>query len=276
MQGLWSCDRSSKEDSIIISDNDVTKTYSTRLENYKEKSQENTVNLALTIISQFLSDLIEKLKLYVFDGEDLEVIKRIRIITDIKSIHSRLIRRGSALIDALEGSDFVKTIKIQARSLRDIDNDELRKQYNLFLQNLEKLHVTENMDSKDIIKMFLNSKAKLYEGFQMILYAIISSCISFGIESTAESAISTYNLLNSSLRVLKDETCENEMFICINGPNLSESDSVLRHAIIEYFKKNKVIRDAHFTTSITGKRKFLISKVLSRHKNLKSKLPFMV
>lgn len=132
------------------------------------------------------------------------------------------------------------------------------------------------MDSKDIIKLFLDTHNQLYSDIQMIIHAICSSCVSVGIESNAESAISLYNIHNTYLRPLSDDCLENEMIVSFNGPPLSQSDSIIRNALTAYFMKNKVLRNAHFITNLSGRRKFLISKVVDRHKKLVSRLPFMV
>ena len=141
------------------------------------------------------------------------------------------------LINVLESTNYVKAIQSQVRSLRKISDSELKSQYSLFLQKLQTITITDKVDSKDIIRMFLDSDNKLYEDIQMIIHAICVSCVSFSVESNAESAISIYNIQNSDRRPIKEDSADNEMMICFNGPILSECDSIVRDALVQYLKK---------------------------------------
>ena len=50
--------------------------------------------------------------------------------------------------------------------------EELRRQYSIFLEKLEELVQDKDvstLDSKDLIKTFLNSQRNLYKGIEMIV-----------------------------------------------------------------------------------------------------------
>lgn len=79
----------------------------------------------------------------MFSEEDTKVIERVRVITDLKSLHARVQRRGSVLINVLEGAGFIKNTKEQVKSLREVEDDELRGQFLKFLVKLEKQSQTK-------------------------------------------------------------------------------------------------------------------------------------
>ena len=99
----------------------------------------------------------------------------------------------------------VKTIlkpkkKEECGQLKEVKDDLILFQYKEFLKKLELIEVTGKTDSKGIIIKLLNSKKKLYVDIEFIIFGITSACVAFGIESYADSAISTYNLQNSDIR----------------------------------------------------------------------------
>ena len=50
------------------------------------------------------------------------------------------------------------------------------------------------------------------------------------------SYISEYNLHNSDIRPINEETAEDEMNIHLNGPELGEADEILKAALDKHFK----------------------------------------
>ena len=50
-------------------------------------------------------------------------------------------------------------------------------------------------------------------------------------QSLAESFISIYNIHNSKLRPIEEDTAEDEMMIHLNGPKIEEEDNVLKFCL---------------------------------------------
>ena len=55
-------------------------------------------------------------------------------------------------------------------------------------------------------------------------------------KSIAESFISIYNIHNSKLRPIEEDTVEDEMMIHLNGPEIGEADNVLKSALDSHLK----------------------------------------
>jgi hypothetical protein len=71
------------------------------------------------------------------------------------------------------------------------------------------------MDPKDLIKTFMKSN-KLYKGIEIIMQACAVGAIKVSVESVAKSMISKYNLHNSDIRPIGEDTAEHEMMIVQN------------------------------------------------------------
>ena len=108
----------------------------------------------------------------------------------------------------------------------------------------------------------------LYSGIEVIMQATAVAAIKLSVESIAESHISVYNLHNSDIRNIKEETAEDEMMIHINGPEIGEANDTLKSALDKHFQG----QPWHFTVrgNIFRSSGITVENVLSR----KSKLPF--
>ena len=80
----------------------------------------------------------------------------------------------------------------------------------------------EDTDSKDLLKL-LSSSPSLYEGIELVLRAAFEASIKLSVESVAESVISVYNLHNTKLRAINEETADDELFVVYNGPEIGEA-----------------------------------------------------
>ena len=61
---------------------------------------------------------------------------------------------------------------------------ESRQQYSIFLEKLEELVQDKDvstLDSKDLIKTFLNNQLNLYKGIEMIMYIICTDCVALSV-----------------------------------------------------------------------------------------------
>ena len=93
-------------------------------------------------------------------------------------------------------------------------------------------------DSKDLIKQFLKDP-KLYKDIEMVMKATLAVAIKISVESVAESVILKYFIHNTKIRPVSDKISNDEMFIAVNGPELSEADDILAKALDLKFGRNK-------------------------------------
>ena len=79
---------------------------------------------------------------------------------------------------------------------------------------------------------------KLYKGIELIMQACAVGAIKISVESVAESMISKYNIHNSNIRPIGEDTDVHEMIIDYNGPEIGEADDVLVKTLQLHFKDN--------------------------------------
>ena len=115
----------------------------------------------------------------------------------------------------------------------------------------------------------MNSKKKLFVGIPKVIHLLCIACVGTGIESIIESHISIFKK-RLERGELTDERANDEMTIAINGPCISEADSLLERAM------NKSPIQWHFIKGERTRKHFNVSKVLDKKKAEKSKLPFTV
>ena len=78
------------------------------------------------------------------------------------------------------------------------------------------------------------------------MQACAVGAIKISVESVAESMILKYNINNSKIRLIGEDTAEHEMMIDYNGPAIGEADGVLMVALQLHFKDNP--KGIHFDT----------------------------
>ena len=98
----------------------------------------------------------------------------------------------------------------------------------------------ESKDSKDIIKILLDTEKKLYVGVEMILHAITVSCVRISVESFLEFLVSIYEDQFAKARNVNEDTSEEEMNIRVNGPLLANCNPVVKDAMTKYWGGGKV------------------------------------
>ena len=168
---------------------------------------------------------------------------------------------------------FVETCRKMDRNLKHIPTEDIELQFNKFLQ---KLHTVtqfktckdlEESDPKQFIMYFMQHE-HLYSGIELIMQATAVAAIKLSVESIAESYISVYNIHNSDIRNIKEETAEDEMMIHINGPEIGEADDTLKAALVKHFQG----QSWHFTVrgNIFRSSGITVENILSKI----SKLPF--
>ena len=116
----------------------------------------------------------------------------------------------------------------------------MEQQFNTFLHRLHSVtqfkpcNDLEKSDPKEIIKYFMQHE-KLYIGIELVMQATAVASVKISVESIVESFISVYNIHNSKIRPIKEETAEDEMMIHLNGPQLGEADDTLTDALDLHF-----------------------------------------
>ena len=103
------------------------------------------------------------------------MIEGTRLITDLKTTAIRTKSRGANLISNIERAKYITTLRKITPSIREVPDETIILQFQEFLVRLE--HVARNkknddLDSKDLIKLFLRSDKELYKGIKMIIHSI--------------------------------------------------------------------------------------------------------
>ena len=214
----------------------------------------------------------------VYDEDDVNLIAKTEVITDATSLVLKLNNQeiSTLKIALTEGPKFISAIRsLPVESLQEVSDTVLMNQFENYLNSLRRVSWgcdPEDLDSKVLIQKLLHPKNKYYCGSEMILQAICVSALKLSVESVLESQISIYEHHFRDNRPLNDDSIAEEFQIAINGPCLAHYDSVVYHAMSQYWDKKKTV-SWHFT-----KKDFSIdepSVVLQRLKKKGSKLPFM-
>ena len=220
-------------------------------------------------LENFLSDLLDELY-HVYREEDLTMIELTRPLTDFTSLAMRIKERSAPVINALESKQFSKCCQKVCRSVKDVTSEELENQFCRLTKRLSiltkdiSIKQLEEINSKDLIKQ-ISSSPTLYEGIELVLRATYEASIKLSVESVAESVISVYNLHNSKVRPISEETANDELFIAFNGPEMGEADETLKEALNLHFAK----KHGHwnFTTNSVFKTSSLTVKKILEKRN---------
>ena len=86
-----------------------------------------------------------------------------------------------------------------------------------------------------------------------------------------------YNIRNSDIRPIGEESAHAEMMCSCNGPSLGECDGVVKDALNRYFLKNNKQQGGawHFLTRAGQQDISMIGKTEKSIMEIKSSLPFM-
>ena len=79
-------------------------------------------------------------------------------------------------------------------------------QFKKFLERMEqeiKNKKAENLDSKELIKIFLNEERKLYKEIEIIIYCICASAVKLSDKSAIESLTSKFEIHFNKFRNVK-------------------------------------------------------------------------
>ena len=142
------------------------------------------------------------------------------------------------------------------------------------LENHVRNKKVENLTSKELVKEFLSTKLKLYEGVELTVHIICSAAIKVSVKSDVESLVSRYEKHLKVDRQLEEDNAEEEMEIAENGPLLQNADRILEKSMNAYWKEITQTGEWHFVRR-KDELRFNKSKVLDRLFKEKFKLGFM-
>ena len=167
------------------------------------------------------------------------MIEDTRLITDLKTTAVRTKSRGANLISNIERAKYITTLRKIIPSIREVPDETIILQFQEFLVRLE--HVARNktnddLDSKDLIKLFLHSDKELYKGIEMIIHSICVSAVKISVESVIELLTSKFEIHFNKFRNVIEGSAYNEMMVSINGPSPAQCEKVVMAAMKQHFK----------------------------------------
>lgn len=232
-------------------------------------------------LCELVNELCVGLNDGVYSAEHVEIVEATRVVLDLPSLALSIKEEGASAtsVSVLQFQHFKNAISnIPVNSLKNVPEDELKAQYRCFLERLEKLTKTldtetlRKADSKDIIQQFFDLDNSLFKGIEMIMQALSVAAVKISCESIVESFVSRYEDHFHLKRNLNEESVNEEFEIAVNGPNLANSDSVIKEAMNRHWEGGCW----HFhKTTIMEKMAQGDSTVLKRMLNTKNNLPFM-
>ena len=182
---------------VKISKNFEEKTVVTRLARKEGllNVTKDAFKIAETEIMCLAKRLHDDLDEDIFEKAVVEKIEKTRTVCDLKSLARKIKEKGSVLEGTLSASGFVESSKQLTGTIENISDEVLENNYKKFVKVLEN-HVrnkkVENLTSKELVKEFLSTKLKLYEGVELTVHIICSAAIKVSVESDVESLVSRY------------------------------------------------------------------------------------
>ena len=236
-------------------------------------------------LKDLIDNLSEKLGEDVYTDDEKEIIEKTRIVLDLPALADLLKQPGESVVkvQVTEFPKFLNAVKcIPVRSLREVPEEELRRQFSEYLSRLEEMtssmssEVLAKSDPKELLKKFFDPKGKLYRGIEMVMQALAVSSVKVSCESVLESFVSKYESHFDVRRNMSEEGANEEFEIAINGPNIAHCDSVIKEAMDDYWSGKKSSWHFHKVSVVERLQNYdLDSKVLDRLKNTHSHLPYM-
>ena len=228
-----------------------------------------------------ITRLEKDLRHQVFSQSDKEMIEDTRLITDLKTTAVRIKSRGAILISNIERAKYITTLRKIIPSVKEVPDQTIILQFEEFLVRLEQVvrnRKSDDLDSKELIKLFLRSDKELYTGIEMIIHSICVSAVKISVESVIESLTSKFEIHFNKFRNVNEDTAYNEMMVSVNGPSPAQCDKVVMAAMKQYLKGQHGIRFVRRSNDISLFDTLGVSnnsKVVNRILQKKSRLPFM-
>ena len=217
---------------------------------------QNTANVQKDPIKQAHDNLLilitrleKDLRADVFQKSTVELIERIRFLTDLNSLAKEVLNKGRVIVGAQNAKIFVEHVRFVTNSLDDIPDEELRDSYKRFLRTLESYASSKDLKkvtSMTILQDFVKSDLKLFDGVEIALQGILCAAVKVSVESVVESLVSRYETHFNKNRNLEEHNAMDEMIIAENGPTLFKANSVLSVAMNQYWKSCSKSGKWHF------------------------------
>ena len=116
-----------------------SRVYQTRLALSAEavEIEKNLFNQVEDNLKILLIRMEKDLRQNVFPDDAVQLIEKIRFLTDLKTIANELASKGSVVVAATRGIDFLNNVRSITSSLDEIPDEEIKSNYKLFLKKLE-------------------------------------------------------------------------------------------------------------------------------------------
>ena len=206
--------------------------------------KENVVDKSDRMLKEVVRDISKRLSDEVFSKDGEEVINRTRTILDFSRLALKIKNEKSSVkVAYIEFPKWIEAVeKIPVEDLKNVPQDELKRQYKLFLSRLEDItknksaNELENLDAKVLLKQLFDPKRLLFVDIELVLHAVAVASVKSSCESILESYVSQYEVHFNERRNVDEATANEEFEIATNGPNLAQADSVILEAMEMHFK----------------------------------------
>ena len=206
----------------------------------QERENEETVGERVTRkMKQLAAQMKRDLREGMFNEEVTEGIEVIRSVVDMKGLADRVKAHGAINVGLMDGQNFAENMKKLTNSVDNIPNEKLEDAYTKFLKSFEQYIAgkgIDNIDSKQVLRDYLNTESQLYVGNEIIIHCLLSVAVKYSVESSVESLISRYEVHFGPGRQLDQENAHMEMYTAENGPILVQvlSYPILSYSILSY------------------------------------------
>ena len=116
----------------------------------------------------------------LFDTDTKLMIEYCRVICDLKSIISKIRRKGSVLVGLEEATKFADAAKMVTGTIHSVSKDDIAQQYRMFMTCLENVFIKPRSDcsklgSKEIIQRIL--KMENLDAFRTVRVIVHIICV---------------------------------------------------------------------------------------------------
>ena len=123
------------------------------------------------------------------------MIERVRFLTDLRSLSREVMDKGHVYVGATRAEMFLKYTRKITATLDEIPDNEIKENYKAFLFKLDRYlegKSIRKITSISILKDFIPSKLRLFEGIELTIQALICAYVKVSVESVVESLVSRY------------------------------------------------------------------------------------
>ena len=164
----------------------------------RERENEETVGERVTRkMKQLAAQMKRDLREGMFNEEVTDGIEMIRSIVDMKGLAERVKAHGAVNVGHMDGQSFAENMKKLTNSVDNIPNEKLEDAFTKFLKSFEQYiegKGIDKIDSKQVLRDYLNTESKLYVGNEIIIHCLLSDAVKYSVESSVESLISCYDV----------------------------------------------------------------------------------